>query len=326
VWSVSVGSPSVVAEREDAGGARSSPGPGPDAAELGFVHLGVLHSDPEELVAAVLPHLRDALDAGSVVTTVVDRRTQRSLREALGDDARALTFRAPAEVLRPDAERLVAELRGLGARHRPRRCFVLAQYQGFTTGEDAAFWEAACGLVLDDLPLTLVCACPRDADPAALESALAGHAQLLVGGGRHRNPRWRTPVDRSATPVSLWGPRAVRMVLRDAGDLGKAGDRVRRAAHGAGMDPDDAARAARVVQEAALAAQGEGDGACTLEVRTLQRSLLAEITAEGAGVAGEQTELIPRALGEHLVVRSSRGQRSLRLLVGRRADGGGRDA
>lgn len=320
----------MVAEREDAVGARSAsgtgPGAGPHAAEHGFVHLGVLHSDPEELVAAVLPHLRDALDAGSVVTTVVDRRTQRALREALGDDARALTFRVPAEVLRPDAERLVAELRGLGARHRPRRCFVLAQYQGFTTGEDAAFWEAACGLVLDDLPLTLVCACPRDADPATLESALAGHAQLLVGGGRHRNPRWRTPVDRSATPVSLWGPRAVRMVLRDAGDLGKAGERVRRAADGAGMDPDDAARAVRVVQEAALAAQGEGDGgACTLEVRTLEHSLLAEITAEGTGVAGEQTELIPRALGDHLVVRSSRGQRSLRLLVGRRAGGVGPD-
>jgi hypothetical protein len=320
----------VVAEREDAVGARQAsgvgPGAGPDPAERGFVHLGVLHSDPDELVAAVLPHLCDALDAGSVVTTVVDRRTQRALREALGDDARALTFRAPAEVLRPDAERLVAALRGLGARHRPRRCFVLAQYQGFTTGEDAAFWEAACGLVLDDLPLTLVCACPRDADPATLEAALAGHPQLLVGGGRHRNPRWRTPVDRSATPVSLWGRRAVRMVLRDAGDLGKAGERVRRAAHGAGMDPEDAARAVRVVQEAALAAQGEGrDGACTLEVRTLERSLLAEITAEGTGVAGEQTELIPRALGDHLVVRSSRGQRSLRLLVGRRADGVGLD-
>jgi hypothetical protein len=216
------------------------------------------------------------------VITVVDRRTSAVLREALDDRASQVVFRAPSELLRPGPERLVAEVRE-GTPRTGAGPVVVGQYQGFTTEEDAAFWEAAATLVLDDPRLTLLCACARGADPAVVEVARRAHGTLLTAGGRIPNPAARTPADRSPTPSSMWGRRALRLSFRGPADLGRVRERVARVAGTAGLGADRAATAVLAVHEAALFVCGGRDSSdeCTLEIRESDRGVLTELTGPG---------------------------------------------
>lgn len=247
-----------------------------------FEHLGVLYAGPEQLVGAILPTLDAALDDGRSVITVVDRRTTAVLREALDDRAPRVAFRAPSELLRPGPERLVAEVRTRTPRSGDGPV-VVGQYQGFTTEEDAAFWEAAATLVLDDQRLTLLCACARGADPAVVEVARQAHGTLLTTGGRIPNPAARTPADRSPTPSSMWGRRVLRLTFRGPADLARVRERVARAAGTAGLGVDRTAAAVLAVHEAALFVCGGRESAdeCTLEMRESDRAVLTELTGPG---------------------------------------------
>ncbi len=257
-----------------------------------FVHLGVLYADPEELVAAVLPQVDAALDDGAPVLTVVDRRTTAVLREALAERAPRVTFRAPAEVLRPGPERLVDELRAGGGGRGPRP-LVIGQYQGFTTAEDAAFWEAATTLMLADQRMTLLCACARGADPALVEIGRHAHRALLTARGLTANPAARSPTDRSPTPASMWGRRALRLTFRGPADLSRVRERVARAAGGAGLGAERTAAAVLAVHEAALLVCGGREVAdeCTLEIRESDRAVLTELT--GPGPAARHGDVAP---------------------------------
>jgi hypothetical protein len=252
-----------------------------------FEHLGVLYAGPEQLVGAILPTLDAALDDGRSVITVVDRRTTAMLREALDERAARVVFRAPSELLRPGPERLVAEVRARTPRS-GEGPVVVGQYQGFTTEEDAAFWEAAAALVLDDERLTLLCACARGADPAVVEVARQAHGTLLTAGGRITNPAARVPADRSPTPSSMWGRRVLRLAFRGPADLGRVRERVARAAGAAGLGADRTAAAVLAVHEAALYVCGGREAAdgCTLEIRESDLAVLTELTGPGPAAPG----------------------------------------
>ena len=254
-----------------------------------FAHLGLLHTDVDELVAAVLPTLRRALAEGAAVATVVERRTARMLGEALGDDA-PVRHRAPADVLGRGPEGLAAEIRAQVRATGGAPVVLLLQYPasdaepaaGGSPGAATVVRESSVAHVLADLPATLVCACSTDGDPDVLGAARRGHPQLLVDGEHRDNPRFRPPPDRSPAPASLWGTRALRMSFREVGQLRDVRDRVARVAVGLGLDTDETDAAVLAVHEAALLAADPEHGAALVEVRTSAGAMLTEVSGPAA--------------------------------------------
>ena len=157
----------------------------------GLVHLGLLYDGPDDLVDSAVAEVRRALEAGDDVRLIVDRRTVRAFREALGDDAEGVTFPPPSSMLPPSAPGFLATVQGWA---RPdRRTTVLGQYPSTMSAPDCGFGEDAVNLVLGDLPLTLICCCQRDLDPDLLAVARRTHPLLATTAGPADNADYRTP-------------------------------------------------------------------------------------------------------------------------------------
>lgn len=297
----------------------------PDQQSSPFVHVGAFHSDPEELVATALPLVRRSLYAGDAVTTVLGPRSAHLLREAVGDDAAMISFRAPSEILGPDPGDLLAKLRSLARTNHPRRTLVLGEYQPFTPAWVSEFWESACSLVLADLPMTLLCTCARDGDARSVDAVLTGHPRLLTGGRRARNPRYRVPPDRCPSPASLWGPRWLRVSFHGLADLVRVRERVARVAKDLGMDDDTVAEVVLAVHEAALLACGSGDleqrdtggRGCFLEIRTRGPAMLAEVFGPSNRVteSGERELHYIRSFCGAATLREDEGTRTVRVVT-----------
>ena len=308
----------------------------PAPSDRGLVHLGLLHDGPDDLAATVAPELRAALDAGLAVSTLVDRRTARALRELLGDDT-AVDFRPPSQLLGSDPQRLVTDLRRArdGNRDGPReRAVVLVGHGGHggtAAADDVAALEQALALLLAELPVTVICACPRAGDPGVAAAVAAGHPQLLAEGTRRDNPGHVPPPDHCPTPASLWGRRALRLSIRTTHDLRLVRERVSELAGGLGLDTDETAEAVLAVHEAALVAAGGGpaldagggESPCLVEVRTAGRTMLAEVSGPDRPDPPDPTEptlgVFRRAAGS-AAVHDVDGARPLRVVAGRGVD------
>ncbi len=251
----------------------------------GLEHRGLLH-DADDLAAAVVPTVRAALDAGDAVTLIVDRRTAREVRAALGPRADAVTFAPPTEVSRPGPEDVLRRLRSWASP--ARRTLVVGQYPGLDTadaGADRAVVEDGVDLVLADLPLTVLCACSRDAAPASVE-LLRRHHRHLDDGGDAVSPTHRVAADRSPVPAALWGPPLLRADFRELSDLRELRGRVAGAAAEAGLAGDPADAALLAVHEAAVLAcrlRREDAPDCTVEIRAGAGAMLTDVVAAGSG-------------------------------------------
>ncbi|MEJ2865824.1 hypothetical protein [Actinomycetospora flava] len=245
----------------------------------GLLHLGLLFDGPDDLVASALPTLRQALDDGDEVVVAADRGTVRRLRDALGADARRIAFPPPAAMVRPSAPDF---LTAVGRWARPdRRTTVLGQYPATMPARDCGFGEDALGVVLGDLPLTLICCCRRDLDPELLAVLRRTHPQMATPTGPVANPDHRAPATASPTPAALWGEVAGRVGVQNLADLAHLRRCVAEVAARAGLEGDAVRAAVLAVHEAAVDAvrRGEPDHAhLTLEVRTLGHTLLSELT------------------------------------------------
>lgn len=297
----------------------------PDQRSSPFVHLGALYSDPEELVATALPLVRRSLDNGDAITSILADHHAELLREAVGDDAARISFRAPSTILGPEPGDLLTELRSLARRNRPRRTLVLGEYHPSTPTDLAEFWESACSLVLADLPMTLLCNCPRDGDTRSVDTLLTSHPLLLAGGRRSQNPSFRVPADRCPSPASLWGMRSLRVAFRGVADLVRVRARVARVARDLGMDDDNVAEVVLAVHQAALLAGGDGDlqrgdtdgRDCVLEIRTLGEAMLAEVfgPSNHGAEPGERGMHYVRLFCDAATLREDDGTRAVRVLT-----------
>jgi hypothetical protein len=223
----------------------------------GLVHLGLLHDDPDDLVASAVPYVRQALADGDEVHLIVDRRTARTFREALGDDADRVAFPPPSSMLPPSAPGFLAAVRGWA---RPdRRTTVLGQYGATMPAPDCGFGEDALNLVLRDLPLTLICTCRRDLDPDLLAVARRTHPHLATPDGRVDNPEFRTPPAADPVPAELWGAVAARLGVGGTGGLAEVRQCVADVAERAGLEGDAVRAAVLAVHEAAVLACRTGD-------------------------------------------------------------------
>ncbi|GAA4944029.1 hypothetical protein EV188_10546 [Actinomycetospora succinea] len=246
----------------------------------GLVHLGLVFDGPEDLAASAAPTLRRALDGGDEVVVAADRGTVRNLREALGPDAERIAFPPPASLVRPSEPDFLTTVRRWA---RPdRRTTVLGQYLPTMSARACGFGEDALGVVLGDLPLTLICCCRRDLDPELLAALRRTHPQLATAIGVTANPDYRAPATTSPTPAALWGAVAGRVGVHGLADLGRLRRCVAEVAARAGLEGDAVRAAVLAVHEAAVHAvrRGEPDHAhLTLEVRALPgQTLFSELT------------------------------------------------
>lgn len=248
-------------------------------------HRGLLHDSSDGVAAAALPTVRAALAAGDAVVLLVDRRTAHEIRAALEPDGNDLVVAAPTEAFRPDPTGFLHLLRTWVVPG--RRTLVLGQYSALDVDpDDHAFVEDAIDLVLADLPLTVLCTCARDADPGA--DRLRRHHRLLQDGDAVvANPDHQPCPDRSPVRSALWGPAVLRADFRDLADLRDLRVRVAAVTADAGLAGETADAAVLAVHEAAVMAcamRGDTAADCTVEIRTVDRTMFTEVTAPGVSV------------------------------------------
>ena len=256
----------------------------------GFVHLGSLPRDADDLVAALLPEVVVARERGHRVLTVLDRPTGRRLQDALAtvlglDDASdEVDALVPSEVHAGGPEDLLSTVRAsLGA---SGRALVLVQ---LPVGSDATVVderEQAFDEVFAGAPVTLVCATPPGTHGDLADVVCRRHTHVVERTGRR------------AAPAGSTDPVTLRAAVRGPGDLRGVRERVARMADGVGLDTDETAAAVLAVHEAALLATGadssdragRGRGgelphgtACVIEVRAEGAGLVTEVTGPAAG-------------------------------------------
>ncbi|GLZ47337.1 hypothetical protein Acsp06_35220 [Actinomycetospora sp. NBRC 106375] len=239
------------------------------APPAGLVHLGLLHRGPDDLAASAVPELRRALADGEDVVVAADRATVRRVREALGADAERVEFPPPSALAGPSAPGFVAAVRGWAPPG--RRTTLLGQYAPAVPGADRAYGEDALGLVLDDLPLTLICCCRHDEDPEQLAVARRSHPRLATAVGTVDNPDYRPPSPTSPVPAAVWGTVTVRVSVDGTADLAEVRRRVADAAAGAGLEGDAVRAAVLAVHEAVVLGVRDGDpdhAGLTVEIRS----------------------------------------------------------
>ena len=291
------------------------PGPPTDAREQGTLeHRGLLH-DPDDLAAAVVPEVRAALDAGDAVVLLVDRRTAREVRDALGPAGGAVELGVPTEVFRRGASEGLRRLRArVGA---GRRTLIVGQYGALTaTPDDHTVIEEGIDLVLADLPLTVLCACARDADPGAVVRLRRHHRRVA---GAEPSPDDHVPAtDRSPVPGGVWGAPALRATFGGLDELRDLRTRVADVTAAAGLDGECADAALLAVHEAAVLAcslRGDAPDDCVLEIHTAPGSMLTEIRAPGrAPIEGTDPLRILRLLSREATMAPGDPGRRIRVL------------
>lgn len=133
------------------------------ATQVGLRHEAVPHHTTAELLAELTPQVRDALSRAEQVETVLEPEVEAGLRRHLGDSARQVTFRDPAEVyscysaqsIAVARRRELAELSSIGPRT------VIEQVDCTVDGSElpATFWaelSRTTDIALVDLPVTVV--------------------------------------------------------------------------------------------------------------------------------------------------------------------------
>ncbi|WP_433781695.1 MEDS domain-containing protein [Actinomycetospora sp. CA-101289] len=272
----------------------------------GLVHLGLFYDDPEDLVASALPAVRRAIAAGDEVHLIVDRRTARTFREGLGDDAEHVVFPPPSSMLPPSAPGFLATVQGWA--RADRRTTVLGQYPATLPATDCGFGEDALNLVLRDLPLTLICTCHHDLDPDLLAVARRTHPLLATPDGPVDNPEFRRPPTTDPVPAGLWGDVAARVGVDGTAGLAEVRQCVADVAERAGLQGDAVRAAVLAVHEAAVLACRTGDpvrAPLVVEVRarpgeTLFSEVVGPPAAEEPGDGDPLAHLRPFCTGAHL--------------------------
>jgi CheY-like chemotaxis protein len=164
------------------------------------VHEALLYSTPEELLAAVVPFVRDGLDAGEPVLVATKEANIDLLRESLHSDAGRVEFvdsagwyREPSQTLAAYGRYLDAQLdagagrvRVVGELHWPRESQrAVADWQRY---------ESAVNVAWASTPVWVVCPYDTaDLPEAITAAALETHPIVRTGGERRSSARYTHP-------------------------------------------------------------------------------------------------------------------------------------
>lgn len=166
----------------------------PPSSASALDHQGVLYDDPSGLVDAITPQVLSALADRHTVAAIVDDETAERLRNRIGPEADGIVFTHPAQAFADPAQTMVARRRREAAASCEQGPMtVIGQFQPWMEAHDVAFWESMFNLVLAELPVTLLCACPVDAGDVA-DVIAATHPRLCTSAGAARNAAFRDPL------------------------------------------------------------------------------------------------------------------------------------
>jgi anti-sigma regulatory factor (Ser/Thr protein kinase) len=151
--------------------------------ESGFRHEALIYDDPADLLAAAVPFLRAALEAGEAALVAVGRRNSAALREELGGDAEGIDF-VPIDELGRNPGRMIPFWRD----------FADAQEGRPARGLNEPIWPGRDGAEIDECqrlesllnvafppgePLSLLCAYDGGALPDGVLAAVS-HSHPMV--------------------------------------------------------------------------------------------------------------------------------------------------
>jgi anti-sigma regulatory factor (Ser/Thr protein kinase) len=205
-----------------------------------YRHGALLYAGDAEFVDAVVPYIREGLDANEPTLVVVQRRKIDLLREALGDataEVRLADMTSvganPARII-PEWRRFVTAHEGNG-RVRGVGEPLYAERQAAERAE-CHVHEALLNLALSDAPLSLLCPYDIDALPSDdIERAIDNHPIVHAGAHKRENTEYGATIEWFGGDLPEPPVPAERLEF-DLGTLSVVRGMVEVAAHAFGLD------------------------------------------------------------------------------------------
>jgi anti-sigma regulatory factor (Ser/Thr protein kinase) len=255
-----------------------------------FRHSALLYAGDDGFLAGIVPFIRDGLEAEEPVLAMVPGRKVELLRDALGADAREVSFADMTEVganpghIIPEWSQFASQahvpgrkLRGIGEPIWPERTPAeLVECQRHETLLNVAF--------ADGPPMLLVC--PYDTDelePAVIEEARRSHP-LVEEDGEERHSARYCGLDGAAAPFSMPLPEAPSSSIAlafDGSNLEALRFFVCSRAEAAGLAPARRDDLALAVNELASNSVRHGGGGGVLRVWQESEALVCEVRDGG---------------------------------------------
>jgi anti-sigma regulatory factor (Ser/Thr protein kinase) len=253
--------------------------------EAGFRHEALIYSDADQFLAATVPFLTAALEAGEAAMVAVSERNTELLGAELGGDAEGVGFVAMEELGRNPA-RLIPfwrdfleaqegrPVRGIGEPLWPGRGVAeIDECQRHESLLDLAFSSGAGWSLL----------CPYD-DAALADEVLAAvshsHRTVARDGTRQASGDYLAGVDCHAGELPRH-PIDADVLAYDRSRLAAVRRQVERVARGAGIAPRETADLVVAASELAANSVAHGGGAGTLRTWRERERLLIEFEDRG---------------------------------------------
>lgn len=255
----------------------------------GFVHEALFYRGAADYVRGAEAFIRDGLAAGEAVLVVVDIDKQSWLRDALGRDARSVTFEDMSDIGRNPGciisvwREFVAErwtsahgVRGIGEPVSPHRSAAELS--------ECHQHEGLINLAFDTgVPWSLLCSYDVDAlDASVLDAARHTHPHVIEQGSRCVS----NVFDRDTAEVWLNAP--LPAPPRHAQSLSFDGETLRRVrtvladlARGSGLSDDRTADLVLAVNELATNSVTHGAGSGTLTLWADDHSVICDVFDAG---------------------------------------------
>lgn len=162
-------------------------------------HQALLYDSSDQLLAGVVPYIREGIAQGETVLVVTSPSTTRAIREELGSDAENLTWGdsgAWYQRLGTMFESYRAYLAGQTARNSPTRIAAEPDLGGRSRSwlREYMRFEAAGNIVHAPYRTPVLCLLnQRQVPPDVVEDARATHQDLLEDGHSAPNPQFVEP-------------------------------------------------------------------------------------------------------------------------------------
>lgn len=256
--------------------------------QVSFRHEAHLYAGQDEFVEAMTAFIRGGLEAAEPVLVVVIPPKIDLLRDALGDDARNVSFGDMAEIGRNPARIIPVWRKFVNGRAngRPVRGIGEPIWAGRTPQEiiEAQRHESLINLAFDGAPAWILCPYDTNAfDATVIEEALRSHP-IVEGGGSGRTSTIYPGLDAVAQPfdVPLPDPPSFAdefdVAPRQLESLRRF---VSRLAADFGLDRTRARDLVLAVNEVATNTLRHADGRGTLRLWRDGEALVAEISDRG---------------------------------------------
>lgn len=176
--------------------------PGTPAAQGGLWHCAGFYADQDDLVAQIVPLLRDGLDRDDLVAIEVSPPVEHALRERMGPVSGLLRLVQPRGAAGTSGQTVAMlrarQLREWASEYRPITAITV--HDSRFDGPDGRFWtelDAAANLAFTSVPLRLICFFPSHglAHPSIGAGARYNHPLVLHEGTAVDNPEFRLPCE-----------------------------------------------------------------------------------------------------------------------------------